>query len=79
MQYSKLTGGLKNNIRNLDNFHVSSRKSENLHFDELLLSLAYKVSDKKVQKRNLLIFNASRGKSENLYFDWLLLSKVCNV
>ena len=34
----KMTGGLKNDIRNLVNFNVSSRKSENLHFDGLLLS-----------------------------------------
>ena len=40
----KLTGGLKNDIRNFVNFHASSRKSENLHFDELLLSIADKVS-----------------------------------
>ena len=46
----KLTGGLKNDIRNLINFHASIRKSENLHFDELVLSKAYKVLDKKVQK-----------------------------
>ena len=29
----KVTGGLKNDTRNLPNFHVSSRKCENLHFD----------------------------------------------
>ena len=29
----KLTGGLRNDIRNLVNFHASSRKSENLHFE----------------------------------------------
>ena len=46
----KLTGGLKNDIRNLINFHTSSRKSENLHFDGLVLSKAYKVLDEKVQK-----------------------------
>ena len=34
----KLTCGLKNDIRNLVNFHASSRKSENLHFHGLLLS-----------------------------------------
>ena len=49
----KLTGGLKNDTRNLVNFHVSSRKSKNLHFDGLLLSIAYKVSAKKVQKSYL--------------------------
>ena len=46
----KLTRSLKNEIRNLVNFHASSRKSENLHFDELLLSKTYKVLDEKVQK-----------------------------
>ena len=33
----KLTRGLTNDIRNLVNFHVSSRQSENLDFDGLLL------------------------------------------
>ena len=47
----KLARGLKNNTRNLVNFHVSSRKSENLHFDGFLVSKAYKVLDEKVQKR----------------------------
>ena len=46
----KLTRGLNNDIRNLVNFHASSQKSENLHFDGLLFSKAYKVLDIKVQK-----------------------------
>ena len=46
----KLTLGFKNNMRNLVSFNVSSGKSENLHFELLLLSIAYKVSAKKVQK-----------------------------
>ena len=46
----KLTRGLKINIRNLINFHASSRKSENLHFNGLLLCKAYKVLDEKAQK-----------------------------
>ena len=46
----KLTRVLKNDIRNLVNFHVSSRKSGNLHFDGLLFSKAYKDLDEKVQK-----------------------------
>ena len=37
----KLTCGLKNDIMNLANFHASRRKSENLHFDRILLSKAY--------------------------------------
>ena len=43
----KLICGLKNDIRNLVNFHASSRKSENLHFDQILLSKAYKDLDEK--------------------------------
>ena len=46
----KVTSGLKNGIKNLINFHVSSWKSDNLHFDRLLLSKAYKDLDEKVQK-----------------------------
>ena len=46
----KLTGGLKNDTRNLVNFHASSQKSENAHFDGIVLSKAYKVLDEKVQK-----------------------------
>ena len=45
----KLTRGLKIDIRNLVNFHVSSPQSENLHFDGLFLSKAYKDLDEKVQ------------------------------
>ena len=45
----KLAHGLKNDRRNLINFHTSSRKSENLHFDELLLAKAYKDLDVNVQ------------------------------
>ena len=46
----KLNCGLKNDIRNLVNFHASSRMSENLHFDELFLSKACKDLDEKVKK-----------------------------
>ena len=45
----QLTGGLKNDIRNLVNFHASSRKSENFHFDGLVLFKAQKVLGEKVQ------------------------------
>ena len=45
----KLTHALKNDIRNLVNFHASSRKSEHLHFYGPF-SKAYKVLDEKVQK-----------------------------
>ena len=46
----KLTRGLKNNIKNWVNFHASSRKSENLHFDGIILPKAYKFLAEKVQK-----------------------------
>ena len=36
----KLALGLKNDMTNLVNFNASSGKSENLHFDALLLSIA---------------------------------------
>ena len=45
-----LTRDLKNDISNLVNFHVSSGKSGNLHFDGLLLSKAYKGLHEEVQK-----------------------------
>ena len=47
----KLTRGLKNDIRNLVNFHANGRKSENLHFDGLINFKAYKILDEKLQKR----------------------------
>ena len=46
----KLVLGFKNDMTSLVNFNASSDKSENLHFDVLLFSIAYKVSAKKVQK-----------------------------
>ena len=45
----KLTGVLKNDL-NLVNFHGSSQKSKNFHFDGLLLSIAYNVSAEKLQR-----------------------------
>ena len=46
----KLICGLKKYIRDLVNFHASSRKSEKLDFDRILLSKAYKDLDEKIQK-----------------------------
>ena len=45
----KLTLGSKNDMKNLVNFNVNSGKSENLHFEVLFLSLAYKFSATKLQ------------------------------
>ena len=49
----KLTLGSKNDMKNLMNLNVTSGKSESLHFDVLLFSIAYKVSAKKVGKNYL--------------------------
>ena len=45
----KLALDSQNYMRNLVNFNMSSGKSENLHFDVLLLLRAHKGSAKKVQ------------------------------
>ena len=45
----KLTLGSKNDMRNLVNFNASTSKSENLHFDLLLLPKVYHARAKKVQ------------------------------
>ena len=50
MQKGKLTCGLKNDIMNLLNFRASRQKSENLHFDWILLLKAYKDLNEKIQK-----------------------------
>ena len=49
----KLILDSKNDMRNLLNFNLSSGKSDHLRFDVLLLSTAYKVLAKKVQKNYL--------------------------
>ena len=50
----KLTLGSKNEMKNLVNFNASSGKSENLHFDVLLLLKIYYVLVKKVQRSYVL-------------------------
>ena len=62
----KLTCGLKNDVRYLINFHASSRKSENLHFDGFLLSKAYQVLDEKVQKSYLMTLKIDARFEEKL-------------
>ena len=49
----KLTLDSKNDMKNLVSFNASSGICENCHFDVLLLSIAYKVSAKMVQKNDL--------------------------
>ena len=52
-------------MRNLVNFNVSSGKSENWHFDVLLLSIAYKFSAKEVQKNSLMTLIKDRSFEKN--------------
>ena len=61
-----LNGYLKINIRNWFYFHASSQKSENLHFDWLLLSEAYKLLDEKVQKICLMTLKTDAKFEEKL-------------
>ena len=46
----KLALGSKDDMTNLVNVSMSSGKSENLHFNVLLLSIEYKVSAQKVER-----------------------------
>ena len=69
----KLTRGLKNDIKNLVNFHASSQKSENLHFDGLLLSKVYKVLVEKVQKSYI---SWHWRMMQSLKKKWLLVPKM---
>ena len=49
----KLTGDLKNDIKNLITFHASNCKSKNLHFDGFALSKLYKdVTFHKTEERS---------------------------
>ena len=69
----KLRRGLKNNIRNLVNFQASSWKSENLHFDQILLSKAWKIL---VKKHRRVMFPGTekwckvKGKTDYLFQKW---------
>ena len=70
--FKELARGLKNDLKDLVNFHASSQKSENLHFHGLALPKAFKFLDEKAQNTS----NARSGQPENLHFDVLLLLKV---
>ena len=49
----KLALGSKKDMTNLVNFNATSGRSEKLHFDMVLFSIACKVSAKQVQKSYL--------------------------
>ena len=69
----KLNCGLKNDLMNLLNFHASSWKSGNLHFDGLLLSKAYEDLDEKVQKSYV---SRHWRVMQSLNKNWLLVPKM---
>ena len=60
----KLTLGSKNDVRNLVNFAASSGKSENLHFDVLVLPKVYYVSAKKSTEELCVIILKNDAKFE---------------
>ena len=62
----KTDRGLKNDIRNLVNFHASNRKSENLHFDGLLLCKAYKDLWKSTEELCLMTLKSDAKFEEKL-------------
>ena len=65
----KLALGFKNDITKLVNFNASSGKSENLHFDVLLLSIAYKKFQlKKRRGVSLMILKSDPNIEEKLTF-----------
>ena len=56
-------------MRNLVNFDVSSGKSENLHFDVLLLLIVYEVLAKKSQEKlSLMTLKRDSNFEEKLTF-----------
>ena len=72
----KLTLDSKNGMRNLVNFNLSSGKSNNLHFDVLLLSIAYNVSAKKIQKSRRMISYDIENRSKLLTKTEFLFKKL---
>ena len=62
--------GLRNDIRNLVNFYGNGRKSKNFPFDWLLLSIAYKVSAKKVKKGDTEVWSKLWRKTNFLFEKW---------
>ena len=69
----KLSRNLENVIRNLVNFHASSQKSENFHFDGILESKGYKVLDQKVQESYV---SWHWRVMQSLKKNWLLVAKM---
>ena len=73
----KLAHGFKNDMTNLVKFKASSGKSENLHFDMLLLSIACKVSGKNVQKSYLLWpWTVTQTLNKKSFFVWKMTWEI---
>ena len=71
----KLAHGFKNDMKNLVNFNASSGKS--LHFDVLLLSIAYKVWAKKAQKSYLSWhWRVIQTLNKNSFFIWKMTWEI---
>ena len=69
MFQEKLTLGSKNDMMNLVNFNVSRGKSESLHSDVLLFSIAYKVSAKRsTEELSLMTLKKDPNFEEKLTF-----------
>ena len=65
----KLALGSKNDTRNLVILNVSIGNSENLHFDVLILTIAYKVSAKKsTEELSLMTLKRHSNIGEKLTF-----------
>ena len=65
----KLVLSFKNDMTNLVNFNVSSGKSENLHFDVLLLSIAnIKFQLKNAEELSLMTLESHPNFEEKLTF-----------
>ena len=89
----KQTRGLKNDTKNLVNFHASSGKSENFHFDGLLLSKECKVFGEKVHKnyvswywrvmqklkKNWLLTLDEKFEEELTMTQFVIIAPICNI
>ena len=64
----KLALGSKSDMTNLVNFNMSSGKSENFHFDVLLLLIAYKVQLKNTEELSLMTLKSDPNFEEKQTF-----------
>ena len=74
----KLSGGLKSDIRNLIIFIQAVAKSENLHFDGLVLSKAHKVLGEKIQKSYVSWHLKAIQRKANSWEICIFPEEICN-